>query len=158
MRILINAHAWAMTLLFGAVLSETVLLYPNIFHDVPESLDMSIKFMKVLGPGDFFPKLGSIILALAFITMIVHRRNKPAFWYLLSAFLLVAVFEFLLSVFYFWPRNTILFEEGASMHSVEYLKVVARQFQMGHLLRLAASLIASMLAFAGLYQSNKHRR
>jgi hypothetical protein len=145
-----------MTLLLGAVFSETVLLYPNIFHDVPDSLETSMEFMQLIGPGDFFPKLGSIILALALITVIFHQRNKPAFWYLLSAFLLMAAFEFLLSVFYFWPRNTIMFEEGQRVHTDEYLRTVARQFQMGHWIRLAACLIASVLAFVGLYQSNKH--
>jgi hypothetical protein len=157
MRILIYAYVWATTLLFGAVLSETILLYPNIFYNVPDSLQASLEFMQVIGPGDFFPKLGSMILALGLITLIVNRRNKPAFWYLLPAFLLIVFFEFLLSVFYFWPRNIIMFEEGSSIHSPELLMTVARQFQTGHWVRLGAGLAGSALAFIGLYQANKHR-
>jgi hypothetical protein len=157
MRIAVYVQAWAVTLLFGAILSETVLLYPNIFYDVPASLERSMTFMQATGPGDFFPKLGTAVLLVSIISLILCRRHKPAVWYLLASVLVMVVFEFLLSVFYFWPRNLILFKEGSAIHNPDHLRTVASQFQTGHWLRLGASFIASLLACQGLYHISKSR-
>lgn len=153
---LLYIYAWLMALFFGAVLSETVLLYPNIFYKVPESLPAAMNFLQVTGPGDFFPKIGGFIMLTAIVTIIYNFRNKAAVKYLLAAFIIMLLFEFLLSVFYFWPRNTIMFHEGAAQHSAEELQRVANEFQLAHWIRLSASAISSCMAFIALYQSNKH--
>lgn len=151
--ILLYVYAWSMAMFFGAVLSETVILYPNIFHDVPASLETAMKFLTVIGPGQFFPRLGGGIMLVAIITIASNLKNKPAIYYLLLSFVLMALLEFLFSVFYFWPRNKIMFTEGTAMHSAETLKTVAAEFQAGHIVRLSCSFITSCLAFIGLYQT-----
>jgi hypothetical protein len=151
-------YAWAMAMFFGAILSETVLLYPNIFYDVPDSLTQAISFMKVIGPGDFLPKLGGAIMLFAIFTIVVNLRNRSALKYILASFILMGLFEFLFSVLYFWPRNKIMFTEGIARHSGVELKRVAIEFQLGHVLRLSFSCITSCLACVGLYKSNKEKQ
>ena len=42
---------------FGAFVFDTLIVYPNTFHDVP-ALSRAMAFATVRGPGDFFPPLG----------------------------------------------------------------------------------------------------
>ena len=52
------AHAWVLMIFFGALVFDTLIVYPNTFHDVPRSLERAMAFATVRGPGDFFPPLG----------------------------------------------------------------------------------------------------
>jgi hypothetical protein len=147
-------YAWALAMFSGAILSETVILYPNIFSNVPDSLTEAISFMKVIGPGNFFPKLGGAIMLLAIVTIVVNLKDRTALKYILASFILMGLFEFLFSMLYFWPRNKIMFTEGTALHSTAELKRVAAEFQLGHVLRLSSSCIASCLAFVGVYKAS----
>lgn len=151
-RTILYIYTWAMAMFFGSILSETVLLYPNIFRDVPASLSVSMDFMKVLGPGHFFPKVGGAILVLTMITIILHIKEKAVLKYLVLSFVLMIVFEFLFSILYFWPRNNIMFVEGLAKHSAEELQKAANEFQMGHWIRLSVSFINSCIAMAALHR------
>src|SRR5215216_6681420 len=44
-------YLWVMIILLGSILFDTLVLYPNIFHDVPRSLETAMEFMVVSGPG-----------------------------------------------------------------------------------------------------------
>jgi hypothetical protein len=52
------AYLWLMMILLGSITLETFMVYPNIFHDAPRSLETTMEFMAVTSPGDFFPPLG----------------------------------------------------------------------------------------------------
>ena len=54
----ILVYLWTMMILLGAMVLETFMVYPNIFHDPPRSLELAMEFMAVRGPDDFFPPLG----------------------------------------------------------------------------------------------------
>lgn len=43
---------------FGGILVETIVIYPNVFHDPPESLARAVEFFEVTGPADLFPLMG----------------------------------------------------------------------------------------------------
>lgn len=146
-------YCWLMAMFFGAVLSETVMLYPNIFYNVPDSLPAAMNFLKKMGPGKFFPWLGSGILLIGILTILFNWKTKNVSKYLLLSFVLMLLFEFLFSYFYFWPRNKIMFVEGASKHSAEELIRVANEFQLGHWIRLSVSCLTSCFAFMALHQS-----
>lgn len=43
-------HVWVVMILLGAILCETLMIYPNIFHDIPHSFEIGMQFMVVRGP------------------------------------------------------------------------------------------------------------
>jgi hypothetical protein len=54
----------------------------------------------------------------------------PRYWIVASVAMIVG--EGLFSMAFFWPRNTLMFVEGAAMHTAEMLKQTAREFQALH--------------------------
>jgi hypothetical protein len=146
----ILAHLWALMILFGAIIFETFVIYPDIFYDIPRSFEVGMEFMKVRGPGDFFPPVGMVAMLTGLGSLILGWRVKVARPWLLGSTLIIFVGEFLVSAAFFWPRNTIMFEEGTALHSVAFLKQTAQEFQIGHWVRVALSGIASVVALVGL--------
>jgi hypothetical protein len=62
------------------------------------------------------------------------------------------------SMLYFWPRNEIMFVEGSEVHSAEYLKQVAREFETWHWRsRMGFNTLAAVSAFAGFLGIYRHR-
>ena len=145
----IVAYLWMLMILLGAIVFETLILYPNIFHDVPGSLETGMAFMVVSGPGDFFPVVGMLAILTGIGSVILSWRVPTARYWILGSLIIIFVGEFLFSALYFWPRNTIMFEEGMAIHSAAYLQQTAQEFQIGHWLRVALSAAASALAFVG---------
>lgn len=114
-------------------------------------------FAVVRGPRDFFPPVGTLAFLTGIGTLILGWRVKAARYWILGSVTVILIGEFLLSAAFFWPRNTIMFEEGTAVHSVAYLKQTAREFQAGHWLRLAMSAAASALSFVGFLKFYRHR-
>ena len=46
----VTAYLWLMMILFGAIVLETFMIYPNVFADPPASLELAMDFMSVSGP------------------------------------------------------------------------------------------------------------
>ena len=151
------AYVWAVMILLGAIVFETFIVYPNIFHNVPESLQTSMDFLAVAGPSDFFPPVGMLALVLGISSVVLCWRVEGIRMWLFSSVILLVIGLFLLSVFYFWPRNTIMFEEGVAVHSIAVLKQTAWEFQVGHWIRLGTSIATSALAFIGMMKFYKRR-
>lgn len=149
-------YAWAQTVVTGALLFDTFVLYPNIFADVPQSLSTSMQFLSQSSPGSFLPGLGAFTLATGLITLWVWRQERSVLKYFLAGILLAAAFDLAASALYFWPRNVIMFTEGQKVHSAEKLIEASRQFQSAHWVRVAASLIASCCAMLGLVAAVRH--
>ena len=61
------------------------------------------------------------------------------------------------SMIFFWPRNTIMFVEGASVHSVEVLRQTAREFQMWHWSRLVFNAASAAFVFVGFMKLYRHK-
>ena len=55
----VTAYLWVMMILFGAIVLETFMIYPNVFSDPPASLELAMDFMSVSGPNDFSRPWGS---------------------------------------------------------------------------------------------------
>ncbi len=150
------AYLWLMMILLGSITLETFMVYPNIFHDAPRSLETTMEFMAVTSPGDFFPPLGFLSWLTGIGALILAWPVKAArYWILVS--LLMIVSEGLFSMVLFWPRNTIMFTEGTEVHSVAYLKQVAQEFQTLHWSRLAFNAAASASIFVGFLKFYRHR-
>ncbi|MEE2031374.1 DUF1772 domain-containing protein [Rhodococcus chondri] len=146
------AYSWITLIAFGGILAETIILYPNIFHDAPASLEEADRFFSQAGPGDYFRPLGAATVVLAVATVVLLRHHRAArLWAAASLCTLVAG-EFAFSALYFWPRNTIMFDEGPAVHSVEVLRQTAAEFETGHWVRMAVSGVTAVLAFVALFR------
>ena len=143
------AYAWVLMILLGAIVLETFMVYPNVFADPPESLELGMEFLAVTGPSDFFPPLGLATWVLGAAALVLTWRERQARWWILVS--LVAILgEGLASIAYFWPRNEIMFVEGLAVHSHEYLVQVAREFETWHWRsRMGFNVVAVVGAFVG---------
>ncbi len=152
----ILTYLWVMMILLGAVLFDTLVLYPNIFHDPPHSLETALEFMVVRGPGDFFPPLGFLSWVTGIGSFILCWRVKSARYWILGSLIMI-VCEGLFSMAFFWPRNQIMFTEGTEVHSAAYIEQVAREFQTLHWSRLAFNAAGSASIFVGFLKFYRHK-
>ena len=153
----ITAYLWVMMVLLGAIVLETFMIYPNVFADPPASLERAMEFMSVSGPNDFFPPLGFLSWVLGARALVLCWRVKPARWWILFSLAMI-VCEGVASMLYFWPRNEIMFVEGLEVHSAEYLKQVAREFETWHWRpRMGFNSLAAVSAFVGFLRFYRDR-
>ena len=151
----LTAYLWVMMLLLGAILLETLMVYPNVFADPPESLELTMDFLSVSGPSDFFPPIGlaSWLLGAASLLLCLRDRGvRP--WLVLS--LVMIVCEGVASMLFFWPRNEIMFVEGLAVHSAEYLVQVAHEFETWHWVsRMVFNTTAAVAAFVAFLRLHR---
>lgn len=153
--VVILAYLWVMMILLGSIIMETFMVYPNIFHDAPASLELAMKFMSVAGPSDFFPPLGFLSWVTGAGAVLLGWRVKSARYWIVGSLLMI-LSEGLVSMAFFWPRNTIMFIEGTAVHSAEFLRQTAQEFQTLHWSRLAFNVVGSMLIFVGFLKFYRH--
>ncbi len=148
-------YLWVMMILFGSIVLETFMIYPNIFRDPPASFAVALDFMSVRAPNDFFPPLGFASWVSGAAALILGWRVKSARYWILGSLLMI-VGEGVASMTLFWPRNTIMFIEGPAVHSAEFLRQTAREFETLHWLRVAFNAIGSALIFTGFLKFYRH--
>ena len=156
----ILAYLWVMMILLGSIILETFMIYPNIFRNPPESLELSMQFMALRAPNDFFPPLGFLSWVTGIGSLILGWRVKSARYWIAGSILMI-VGEGVASMALFWPRNTIMFIEGLAVHTPEFLRQTAREFEAMHWLRVGFNAIGSMLIFyrfSEVLSSPAHRR
>ncbi|TCP48503.1 uncharacterized protein DUF1772 [Tamaricihabitans halophyticus] len=151
------AYVWIAMVAFGGISVETIVIYPNVFHNVPSSLAQSMEFFTVTGPADFFPPMGLVTAIAAVATVALLWRARPARWWVTASLGSLAIGEWLFSVLYFWPRNDLMFEEGIAVHTAEVLRQTAVEFETGHWLRLGMSALTATLAFVGFLRYQRER-
>lgn len=154
-RLVPTLYVWVAMVAFGGILVETIVIYPNVFHDPPASLARAVGFFEVTGPADLFPPMGALTVALAVASAALLWRVRPARPWVLASLASLLVGEFLFSVLYFWPRNEIMFTEGIAVHSAEVLRRTAVEFETGHWVRLAVSGLTAVLAFTAHQRSHR---
>ncbi len=152
------AYVWVAMVAFGGILVETIVIYPNVFHNVPESLAGAMDFFEVVGPADLFPPLGAATVVAGFASLVVLWRYPRVRIWIAASLVSLLLGEFLFSMLFFWPRNDIMFEEGIAVHSVEFLRQTAAEFETGHWLRLGMSAVTATLAFTGLLRFYRESR
>jgi hypothetical protein len=142
----ISLFTWMLCILFGAIVFNTLVFYPNIFHNVPESLELTMQFLAVRGPHNFFPPFGGLVILLNILALILWWRTKHTRNLLAVSITLLIAFEFIFSVTFFWDKNTILFIEGQSKHSIAFLQSTANSFQNWHWVRVCTTGLSSSLS------------
>src|SRR5215475_163814 len=154
---ILGGYLWLMMITLGTIVLETFMVYPNIFYNPPESFKAGLDFMKVVTPHDFFPKLGFITWLAGAASLLMGWRVRSArYWILASVAMIIA--EGLFSMAFFWSRNTIMFIEGPTMHSVEVLRKTAQEFERLHWWRVAFNLIARPQSSRGLFHLSRRDR
>ena len=153
----LTLYLWVVMTVFGAIVLETFMVYPNVFSDPPASLERTMEFLVATGPNDFFPPLGFASWVLGAAALVLNWRRPAVRWLLLlSLGMLVA--EGVVSMLYFWPRNTVMFSEGLAVHSADYLRQVAAEFETWHALsRLIFNTVAAVAAFAAFLNAYANR-
>ncbi|WRP05570.1 hypothetical protein U9J35_16855 [Rossellomorea aquimaris] len=148
------SHLWIQWIMLGSILLNTFMVYPNIFHNVPETLESSMEWMEVASPHTYFPPLGFVSILTGVLAAILGWKVKPARkWIILS--LLAIIFEGAASILFEWPRNEIMFIEGANVHSVEFLKQTVREFKIVHSFRVACNVFGSLFVFIGFIKYDR---
>jgi hypothetical protein len=110
----------------------------------------------VRGPRDFFAPAGMLGVLTGIGSLIFGWCVKSIRSWILGSVVIILVGEFLFSMAFFWPRNTIMFVEGTAVHSVAQPKQTAREFQTGHWLRVTMSAAAATSAFLGFLKFYRH--
>ncbi|KPV54098.1 hypothetical protein SE17_05795 [Kouleothrix aurantiaca] len=141
-------YLWVMLILLGSLVLETFVIYPNIFYNAPERFPIALQFMSVTGPAQFFRPLGMASVFLGAIALLVSWRIPSARWWVAASVLMILC-EGVSSMLFFWPRNTILFVEGAAQHSADVLRQTANEFQTWHWSRLAFNAASAAFIFIG---------
>jgi hypothetical protein len=153
----VTVYVWIAMVGCGGIAVETIVIYPNVFHDAPDSLAGAVDFFTVTGPADFFPPMGAATVLAALVSLALAWRVARVRTPLLISLGSLVIGEFLFSMVYFWPRNDIMFEEGAAVHSAEFLQATATEFETGHWFRLGMSAVTATVAFAALLRLYRHR-
>ncbi|MDN4524126.1 hypothetical protein [Fictibacillus fluitans] len=150
----ILSHLWVQWIMLGSILADTFMLYPNIFYNVPQSLQTGMDFMKVASPHTYFPPLGAASIVTGILALALGWRFKVARYWILFSMLMIVV-EGAVSMIFEWPRNEIMFIEGTKMHSAAFLQQTAHEFLIVHWFRVAFNIIASILIFIGFMRYDK---
>jgi hypothetical protein len=146
--VVLLTYLWAMMILSGSLVLETYMVYPNIFHNAPERFGIALQFMSVTGPFDYFRPFGMASVSLGVVAVLASWRISSARWWVVASLLMI-LSEGVSSILFFWPRNTILFVEGAAVHSVAVLRQTAQEFQLWHWSRLAFNAASAVFIFIG---------
>ena len=85
---------------------DTLIVYPNVFYDVPRSLDTAMAFAVVRGPSVFFSPRHPLALLTGIETRILGWRVKAARYWILGSVTAILVGEFLLSAAFFSGPET----------------------------------------------------
>lgn len=141
----IGVYATVASFAFAAALTETILLYPNIFRDIPESLAMTEEFMSAMAVGDFMRPLGGVLTVCALIACIVAFRYRLGRNWIIASLVSLISGQFLLSILYLWPRATILFDDR-TQHTLDEIERAATEFQIGEVVRIVAALATAVFA------------
>lgn len=148
-------HLWVQWILLGSMMLNTFMVYPNIFYDAPNSLELALEFMAVAGPHSYFPPLGATSILTGILAVVLVWKIKQARYWILFSMIMI-VLEGATSIIFEWPRNEIMFIEGTEIHSVEFLKQIANEFLIVHGFRVACNVIGSILIFIGFMKYYKH--
>jgi uncharacterized membrane protein len=142
------SHLWVQWIILGSILLNTFMVYPNIFHDIPNSLHTAMDFMKVASPHTYFPPLGFVSWVTGVLAILFSWHYKNARVLIIVSVLMMFA-EGAASVIWEWPRNEIMFIEGSAIHSAEVLQQTYNEFILVHWFRVLCNIVGSILIFFG---------
>jgi len=110
-------------------------------------------------PTDVQPRYSYLTCQMSFLSCRFHRKieNRSLMRFSVGTVAMI-IAEGLFSMAFFWLRNTIMFIEGPTMHSVEVLRKTAQEFERLHWWRVAFNLIARPQSSRGLFHLSRRDR
>ncbi|WP_280266873.1 hypothetical protein [Nocardia wallacei] len=141
---------------FAVTAVETMLLYPNVFREVPESLVRAEEFMSVVAVGDVMRPLGGALLLTGLVAVVVSLWGRLARGWTIAAFLTVLFGLGVLSTMYQWPRATILYDER-DQHTRAEIDRAATEFLIGQGFRIAFAALAALFAILAALRCYRER-
>ncbi len=151
-----GSYAALATVVFCTMLAETVFLYPNYFHDIPNSLVVADEFTAVVSVGSVMRPLGAALTLAAVVAVAVGLWAGQARLWLLASLLSLVSGLALLSMLYLWPRWTILFDDRAR-YTIDELSRTAREIESAHAVRLALGALTALLAVIAALRTYRNR-
>ena len=86
----VQTYLWIAVIALGAILFSHWILYPNIFYDVPRSLETYKDFMVLGGPGRFHRPIGTVMVLTGIGSVILSWSVKSArYWILVSLIIVI---------------------------------------------------------------------
>ncbi|MFI6869459.1 hypothetical protein [Nocardia sp. NPDC050406] len=152
--VVLGLYAAVASFVFAAATTETILLYPNIFRDVPDSLALSEQFMSEVRVGDVMRPLGMVETATALMATAIALYYRTARRWVLASLIPLIAGQFLLSVLYLWPRASILYDDRTD-HTLAEIERAATEFQTGELIRILAALATAALAVTAVLATHR---
>ncbi|MEV0541221.1 hypothetical protein [Nocardia salmonicida] len=140
-----TVYAALAVLVFCTMISETVFLYPNYFHDIPASLIVADEFTAVVSVGSVMRPLGAVLMLTGVVAVGATLWSKTSRTWTLASMLSLVSGLFLLSALYLWPRWTILFDDRA-LHTVDELHRTAKEIEVAHTVRVALGALTALFA------------
>ncbi|MBF6439054.1 hypothetical protein [Nocardia cyriacigeorgica] len=141
----IGVYAVVASFAFATTAVETMLLYPNIFREVPDSLAQTEEFMSVVAVGDVMRPMGGVLTLTALIACAVAVRYRMGRAWMTASLISLISGQFLLSVLYQWPRASILFDDRDE-HTLAEIEQAASEFLLGQGVRIAAAGVTAVCA------------
>ena len=154
--VVLGAYAAVAFFVFAAATVETALLYPNIFRDIPESLESTQEFMSVVAVGDVMRPLGAAMLLSGLLACAVSVRFRLARCWSFASLLALISGQFLLSILYLWPRATVLFDDR-HRHTANEIERAATEFEIGQIFRITAAALAALFAVLAAITTHRAR-
>ncbi len=153
---LFTAFFCLMMIVLGGTIFSVMVEYPNWFADVPNSLEATRNFYKVLHPGYFFQTVGPLTLLAGLSFVIVGSRIKAARNLVLIALGIMVAIE-LLTFIYIYPRLGIMFGAEAASQSVDALRQAAQDFIFADRIRTCLSVLAAVFSVVALFRFFRYR-
>ncbi|WP_067864582.1 hypothetical protein [Nocardia shimofusensis] len=162
--VVIGGYAVFASFACAVTVTETILFYPNVFHDVPHSLELTEQFMSAVGVGDVLRPMGAVLTLVALAAAAVAVRSRLARGWIAASAASLITGQFLLSVAYQWPRVDILFDDR-DRYSTDELRQAADEFLVGQALRVGAgtltavfSIVAALVCYRAFVLTSAQRK
>ena len=141
----------ALCAVLGGNLYQILVEVPNWSADIPDSLRTYRTFFNVIHAGYFFQTLIPLtFLCLVVSTFLLWNRPKSANRWMLAVLGGVVISE-VFTIFYFIPRNIVLFLDPLDGTEPEQLMNIAGEWQRANYLRMVI-VLATMGAFLKTYR------
>ncbi len=137
-------------IVLGGTTFSVMVEYPNWFADVPQSLEATRNFYKVLHPGYFFQMFVPLGV-LSGIGFVIAGWRSTASRNLVLASLAVLIAGELLTFLYIYPRLDIMFGPDSVNQTVAVLRNAASEFTNADRIRTVLTFSTSALSVAALF-------
>ncbi|NNH73151.1 hypothetical protein HLB23_25365 [Nocardia uniformis] len=151
-----TVYAALAILVFCTMISETVFLYPNYFHDIPNSLIVADEFTAVVSVGSVMRPLGAVLTLSALVATAASLWSRTARTWTLASLAALVSGLFLLSALYLWERWTILFDDR-DQYTVEELNRTVQEIEVAHAIRILLGAVTALFAVMAALRTYRSR-